>query len=406
MRYETFLLLFFTLLLATESEAKIKKDTLYSASRQDKVIVSSEISREGDAITISFIEARKILGESIAKKYKKQDEIDIVFFDKTGVYKDMTFEGMSPKAFMIPSNEIEYTKSVYGYFLMKQKPILSFRIKSDNPKAIYIPIYLAHHEKKGVYKILTKCNDIVIELPKAKTVNSQQNTAKSRTTKETVTTTEELGESMPDFEYEALKHVNYINVLISKSEMTERDIKELDESANQLRNLSFRQFSNEETEAKVNKALSDYKNKREELDDQAKLADEAAARKAEEKARLIAEKEQARQDSIATAAKQEEEEEKQKNRWMIIGGIILAVVGFAGNQLLQHYRNKKNQENISKMQTDAIKQAEKEAKRRAEGYAKEQAKQARSAAKPASDITSKSKTSKPVGKRNNKGISI
>ena len=375
------LFLFSVLLLSNNSSAKIVTDTLYSSSKKDRVIVSYEISREDSRITVSFMGARKIFGEVISKKYKKQDEIDVVFFDKTGVYKDMRFDGMTPKAFMIPRSEMDYTKSSDGYFIIKQNPSLSLTIKSDEVQALNIPIFLAHHEKKGVYTVFDRCDDLKIVFPNIKNSRSRQDIMSKQTTSQVITTTEELGSEAFDYEYEALGLLNHINELLTKTELTDREISDLDESASKLRNHSYKQFSNKELEAKVKNTLSGYDERRAYLDEQAKAKEEATIKEAEEKARLAVEEEKARQDSIALVAQIKADEEKERNTWMIIGGIVLAVLGFGGNQVLQHLRNKKNQENIKKMQDSVVKQAEAEAKRRAKGFAKEQKTQAKNVLK-------------------------
>ena len=57
---------------------------------------------------------------------------------------------------------------------------------------------------------------------------------------------------------------------------------------------------------------------------------------------------------------------------MIIGGVILAILAFVGNQTFQHFRNVKNQKSIMDMQQNVVKRAEDEAKRRARNMAHSQ----------------------------------
>ena len=393
-------------LLSTNSSARVVTDTLYSSSKKDKVIITYEVSQEDSRMMVNFMGARKILGVSVSKKYKKQDEIDVVFFDKTGVYKNTRFDGLSTKAFMIPLHEMDYKKSSDGFFLMKQNPSIVLNVKSDQPQTLNIPIFLVHHEKKGVYTVFDQCEDLVIKLPGLSKNRSRQDIVSKKTTSKVVTTTEELGAEAPEYEYEALGLLNRINDLLVKSNLTEREIKELDDNATQLRNLSYKQFSSSEMESKVKKTLSNYDERRADLDERAQAEEKAAQKEAEEKARLAAEKEQARQDSIAAVAQQKAEEEKTRNTWMIIGGVALAVIGFGGNQVLQHLRNKKNQENIKKMQDSMVKQAEAEAKRRTASYAKEQKNQAMNDHKNNSVKENVEGKAKAVKKKSNRKISI
>ena len=72
-----------------------------------------------------------------------------------------------------------------------------------------------------------------------------------------------------------------------------------------------------------------------------------------------------RNDSIANAQQIASEKEKKRNLWMIIGGIILAILAFIGNQIFQGIRNKKNQMRMMDMQQNIADKAEAEAKRQA-----------------------------------------
>ena len=59
------------------------------------------------------------------------------------------------------------------------------------------------------------------------------------------------------------------------------------------------------------------------------------------------------------------EKEKKRNLWMIIGGIVLAILAFIGNQVFQGIRNKRNQMRMMNMQQNIADKAEAEAKRQA-----------------------------------------
>lgn len=49
---------------------------------------------------------------------------------------------------------------------------------------------------------------------------------------------------------------------------------------------------------------------------------------------------------------------------MIIGGVILAILGFIGNAVFKHFRDIRNQKSIMQMQESLARQAEHEAGRR------------------------------------------
>ena len=83
----------------------------------------------------------------------------------------------------------------------------------------------------------------------------------------------------------------------------------------------------------------------------------------------------AEQDSIMAAQIAAEEEQKERNLWMIIGGVILAIAMFVGNQLAQTFRTRRTEKKMS----DMAKHAE-EAQKSEEAS---QSKQAEKAAKAA-----------------------
>ena len=141
--------------------------------------------------------------------------------------------------------------------------------------------------------------------------------------------------------------------------------------------------------------------------EEAKAAEDAAAKNAELQAKLAEEQAQARQDSIAAAAQQKAEEDRKQNLWLIIGGVILAILAFVGNQTFQHFRNVKNQKSIIDMQQNVVRRAEDEAKRRARNMARSQINRVQGEARR----KTRSAINDGIGKigkkgKGNKGISI
>lgn len=84
-----------------------------------------------------------------------------------------------------------------------------------------------------------------------------------------------------------------------------------------------------------------------------------------------------KQNFIATVAQQKAEENKKHNLWLVVGGVVLAILAFVGTQVSKHFRNEKNRKNIMDMQIAVAKQAEQEAKRRARNKALKQVRQAK-----------------------------
>jgi hypothetical protein len=72
---------------------------------------------------------------------------------------------------------------------------------------------------------------------------------------------------------------------------------------------------------------------------------------------------EAKNDSIATAQQLAEQKEKKRSLWMILGGILLAILAFVGNQVFQELRDRRNQRNIMKMQQSIEADAKYEVKR-------------------------------------------
>ena len=111
--------------------------------------------------------------------------------------------------------------------------------------------------------------------------------------------------------------------------------------------------------------LQMYEDKKASLEENASAAQIAAQQEAEEKAKREAEEIQAKNDSIMSAQQEQAEKDKERNLWMIIGGVILAILAFIGNQVFQSFRNNRNQKNMMNIQQSIANQAEAEAKRRA-----------------------------------------
>ena len=117
------------LLLCSGIWAKEVKDTLESTKR-DRVIVTYDITQNNGQVIVKFIDAQKRLGRTFKDKYKKLDEVVVLFFDRMGNYGDETeFSGISPEPFMVPSG-VSYKISRDGYFLLNDNQKLSLELKS------------------------------------------------------------------------------------------------------------------------------------------------------------------------------------------------------------------------------------------------------------------------------------
>lgn len=342
-------------------------DTLES-SKRDRVIVTYDITQNNGQITIKFLDARKKLGRTYRDKYKKLDEVAILFFDRTGNYEDnMEFSGINIDAFMIPK-EVKYIVSKDGYFLLNDNPTLSMELKSGENSELSIPLFIAHYEGKRHYKVFSRCEDLIINLSKKKAVRLKDVSTQQLTT-QTITTQEEMDGTDVDLAV-ANSLINRINGLLTEQEEYPFS-DELKQAISSLREISYRPVDSY-LSSRIGEVLSACNLKEKELKAEAKVAEDAAAKNAELQAKLAERQALARQDSIAAAALQKAEEERKQNLWLIIGGMLLAVLAFIGNQVFRHFQNVKNQKNIMDMQQNVVKRAEEEARRRARNMARSQ----------------------------------
>ena len=396
------LIAFVFLFVSVSAWAREVTDTLES-SKRDRVIVTYDITQNNGQITIKFLDAKKKLGRTYRDKYKKLDEVAVVFFDRTGNYEDnMEFSGINTDAFMIPK-EVKYKVSKDGYFLLNDNPTLSMELKSGENAELSIPLFIAHYEGKRRYKVFSRCEDLKINLSKKKSLRVQDTSTQQLTT-QTITTQEEMDGTDADVAV-ANSLINRINGLLAEQdEYPFSD--ELKQAISSLREISYRPIDSN-LSSRIGEVLSACNLKEKELKAEAKAAEDAAAKNAELQAKLAEEQAQARQDSIAAAAQQKAEEDRKQNLWLIIGGVILAVLAFVGNQTFQHFRNVKNQKSIMDMQQNVVRRAEDEAKRRARNMARSQINRVQGEARR----KTRSAITDGIGKigkkgKGNKGISI
>ena len=389
------ILIAFVLLFACASVwAREVTDTLES-SKRDRVIVTYDITQNNGQITIKFLDAKKKLGRTYRDKYKKLDEVAVVFFDRTGNYEDnMEFSGINTDAFMIPK-EVKYKVSKDGYFLLNDNPTLSMELKSGENAELSIPLFIAHYEGKRRYKVFSRCEDLKINLSKKKSLRVQDTSTQQLTT-QTITTQEEMDGTDADLAV-ANSLINRINGLLAEQEEYPFS-DELKQAISSLREISYRPIDSN-LSSRIGEVLSACNLKEKELKAEAKAAEDAAAKNAELQAKLAEEQAQARQDSIATAAQQKAEEDRKQNLWLIIGGVILAILAFVGNQTFQHFRNVKNQKSIMDMQQNVVRRAEDEAKRRARNMTQSQINRVQGEARH----KTRNAITDGIGKKGNKG---
>lgn len=337
--------------------AKTVKDTLVTTDG-DRIILTYELSRSEDHYTLRFNNQQKKLGRINGDKYADLSKVAVMFFDRTGGFSNnVSITNMVPEAFMVPSN-VNYEHSSDGFFVVQDYPTLNFTAKGSSD--INIPIYLAYHPKKGKYTLFSKCKGMKIHLSASSSTTRQQ--GPSQITQQTVTSTTEIEADNTA----ALKVKKSIE--LAKKLLYEADKLPFSESLQD--EISFiriqkREITDTELLSQISDVLQMYEDKKTALEEKASAAQIAAQEEAEAKAKREAEEIQARNDSIMAAQQEQAEKDKERNIWMIIGGVILAILAFIGNQVIQSFRNNRNQKNMMNIQQSIANQAEAEAKRRA-----------------------------------------
>lgn len=381
-------------------------DTLRS-TKNDRVIITYNVTLDNGHVQVKFKKVSKSLGASHRDEYNELDKVAVIFFDRYGNYKNYKFTGINIDAILrIPSN-LKYVESSEGYHILRhdQMPIISaeFRSGENQDCTLEIPIYLAYYKrtglirKKSIYDVFAQCGVLKVKVSKRNSVSDVQNTGRSES--QTITSSTVIEGEMQEDDNEALGLANSVMSLLRLQTKLPFD-DELKSNFSNLNRLSHK-VKDDRVRSRVEEAIEAYREKQKELE----MVEEA---KKEEADRLIMEekeKERARQDSIAEAQKIETEKQQKRNLWMIIGGVILAVALFVGNQLAQTLRNKRTEKNMH----DLARQAEEKAKRQARQRIQTKINKAEYEAKRKSrELVNDGIKSMRNGKNknNNKGVSI
>lgn len=336
--------------------AKVVKDTLFTADG-DRIIITYDILRSDNQYTVSFMNQQKKLGKINSGKYKDLNQIAVIFFDRTGGFaKDVSIANMVPDAFMVPSN-VTYEHSSDGFFVVQSNPTLMFVSRGNSE--INIPLYLAHHAKRGKYTLFSKSKGMKIRLSP---VLVSAHSGSSQTSQQTNKSTAELEADNTDV-IKVLESIKLAKELLAEADRlpySETLLDEIDYLRRQKRELTDPSLLSQ-----INEVLDLYEETKSSLEAKAEAEQIAAQQEADSLAKREAEALQAKNDSITAVQQKQAEKDKKRNMWMIIGGVILAVLAFIGNQVFQSIRNSKNQRNMLNIQQGIANKAEAEAKKRA-----------------------------------------
>lgn len=405
------------LLISYFVSAKDVTDTLYS-DKNDRVIVTYSITQKGNKIDIQFKSVRKQLGAYHRNKYKNEaDRIHTLFFDWIGVRKDMEFTGITPSAICLPANA-SYKKSNDGYFVVEQKPSFSFELETAGAKTFKIPLYLAHHEGKQHYETLCSCGNLVVNIPKATTPSAKPEMKTQPQQIEFDVLEEE--EEFSELNDQAIKLVKSINKELPCQDTMPLDIT-LEMNVKNLIDIQYK-IDNDDIAKMIDETLEAYKGKKKELE---KAMSERNKQKADNDAFTNCntkeeyefylkqhpkgshvEEAKAKIDELEAQAKEEEKSKKKRNIWMIIGGVLLAILLFVGNQVMQSFRNIRTQRSIMQMQQDATKRAQNMARSKTQSEIRKQTNKVTGQVRKKSQTIIRGTADKVKNKNGNNRVSI
>ena len=352
----------FFFLLTTS--AKELRDTVWTR-QNDKIILSYNVSSDNNQMNIDFSRPRIIPSSALNKACKGElDKLKVVVFDRIGDFGKTKWSGISPQAFMVPSG-LSYDMTSDGYYILGESQPIEFHKQSQSKVNVKFPMYIAVYDKKQNYRIVavSKTPMIVSSSTPGATRVGQRDSNRSgvETERIAVTSSEELDSDNADIT-SALSSIEMVKELLSRE--TELPFSQtLQMEIYNLRSLK-NQIKESEVVNKINDVLLQCSDKERELKEA--QSQSALAAKAQEQALQLQQKQEAEAQQKAAEEKAREQEEKQQKRtlWMVIGGVILAILGFIGNAIFKHFRDVRNQKSIIEMQESLARQAEHEAGRR------------------------------------------
>lgn len=351
-----------TLILPVLVSAKQVKDTVYTR-QNDQIILTYDIAVNGNDISLKIDNKPRIIPSDNLRKACKGDLslLKVVLFDRVGDFGKTKWNGMSPTAFTVPSG-LSYDKTSEGFYILGESSPISFVKKSADKRDINFPLYVAVYEKKQTYKLVgSTTHPLKVAIGKASNGNNRTVRTGTETERIAIQTSEELEADNEDVA-KALSSMQMIRQLLASE--TELPFSEtLKMEIYNLRSLKDR-IKDKDVIERINEVLLAYNDKERELKDSQREASLAA--QAQEQALIAQQKaeEDARQKEAEEKARIQEEKQQKRTLWMIIGGVILAILAFIGNAIFKHFRDVRNQKSIMEMQESLAKQAEHEASRR------------------------------------------
>ena len=390
--------------------------TLHSA-KGDKIIVTYDITKKGNKIELQFKSVNKQLGDYHYKKYKKDlDKIQTFFFDWVGVRKDMKFTGETPSAICFPANA-SYKKSSDGYFIVEHRPSLSFDLETDEAKVLSIPVYLAHYEGTRCYKLLCFCGKLEVNIPQE--TSSQPKGPRDPSGQSEIDALQ-YEEEFSEYNDEALNLIKSINKRLPYQDTLPME-STLEKMMENLVGLQSK-IKNEDIVKMIDEAQDAYNSKKKELE---KAIAKSNKQKEDNDAfngcitkeqyelylkqhpnGIHVEEAKSKIDELDDQAEKDKADKKKRTIWMIIGGVLLAILLFVGNQVLQSFRSIRTQRSMMKMQEDATKRAQNMAQNKAKGEIRKQTSKATGQVKKKGQSIIRGTTDKVKNNNGNNRVSI
>ena len=453
MRSHKILLLIFLLLFCSGSTsfAVEVEDTIMSMSK-DYVFVRYNIAEHNGKITVSFSEVRKRLGLKYRDKYRKLNEVCVLFFDRGGDYKDKFKSDIGTEPLKVRSNEIRYIQSDDGYVRLDNRTFISLDLLTDQ-STLSLPIYLAHYEGKQHYKVFAKCENLNIRLSKRARKGASGNAMEVVKREIPVTEEVEVGTDMPPAQ-EAELLIKNVKEGLGQDNPSMATLESLGRYIDRLRDLEV-VIPDKALKSEINNILQIYDSKKQaakqQQDDEDKMERQMADQQENEKqakgdlaylterlehseewteedlgelkscsnslrrkAYSIENPELAQEmkdaaDKCDEEIKKVEEAKKKRNLLMIAGGVLLCILLFVGNQLSQHIRNMRNIKSMEDTQNKIAKRAEDEALRRAQSTARSKANRVQAQVSQKSHEYIKANinsAARNIGKNTKKNVSI
>lgn len=330
--------------------------------QNDKIILTYNVSSDNNRLNIEFSQPRIIPSPSSSLSNACKGELNklkVVVFDRIGDFGNVKWTGLAPSAFMVPS-DLTYSKTSDGFYILGESLPIEFQKKDQGNVEIQLPLYIAVYNKKKNYRIVScgKRSLIISSAAFGRGGRGQSAPQRQETEMVAVTSSEQLEAENNDI-LSALSSIDMIKDLLSK-EVAVPFSQTLNLKIQNLISLQ-NQITDPEIVGKINDVLRMCSDKERELKE-AQTQLELEARTQE----ILRQKQEAEDQQKAAEEKAQMQEEKQQKRTllMVIGGVILAIIGFIANAVFKHFRDIRNQKNLMQMQESIARQAEHEAERR------------------------------------------